>query len=113
MYCINCHCTNHKVKTCRNKKKEELIVVATEATTQASKPPSLLNNPSHIYGIVGHKLMNCPRFGEMQSIFKDKRIQSIESKLTIEVKMVIASVNMVDVNVTTHSKPNEEQVFKD
>ncbi len=48
---------------------------------------------------MGHKLMNCPRFREMQSMFKDKG--STESKPAINVKLIIASVNMVDVNVTT------------
>jgi hypothetical protein len=62
---------------------------------------------------MGHILTNCPRFGEMQSIFKDKGSQSIEYKLAIDVKTVIALVNMVDVNVTTHSKTDEEEVFKD
>jgi hypothetical protein len=62
---------------------------------------------------MGHKLMNCPRFGEMQSMFKDKGGQSIEFKLVAKVKTIIASVNMVDVNVTTQSKTSEEQMFKD
>ncbi len=57
--------------------------------------------------------MNCPRFGEMQSMFKDKGGQSIEFKLVAKVKTIIASVNMVDVNVTTQSKTSEEQMFKD
>ncbi len=78
-----------------------------------SKPPRPLNYPCHICGIVGHKLTNCPRFGEMQNMFKDKRGQTLESKPIIEVKTITALVNMVDVNLTTHSKTNEEQVFKD
>jgi hypothetical protein len=44
--------------------------------------------------------MNYPRFGEMQNMLKDKRGQTIESKLVDEVKAIIALVNMVDVNVT-------------
>ncbi len=84
MYCINCHHTNHNIETCRSKK-EEPIVAAIEATTKVSKPPRLLNYPCHIYGIVGHKLTNCPRFNEMQSMFKDKGSQSTKSKPTTEV----------------------------
>ncbi len=56
----------------QSKKKKEPIIVAIEATTQICKHPRPLTYPYHIYGIVGHKLMNCPRFGEMQSMFKDK-----------------------------------------
>jgi len=50
---------------------------------------------------MGHKLTNCPKFGEMQNMFKDKIGQTIESKPTIEVKVIISSINMVDVNDTT------------
>ncbi len=64
MYFTNYHHTNHNVETYINKKEEPIIVVI-EATTQVSKPPRPLNYPCHIYGIVGHKLTNCPRFREM------------------------------------------------
>jgi len=33
--------------------------------------------------------------------------------LTTKVKTIITSINMVDVNVTTHNMTIEEQVFKD
>jgi len=56
--------------------------------------------------------MNCPRFGEMQNMLKDKGGQTIKSKLVDEVKAIIALVTMVDVNVTIHNKASEEQVFK-
>jgi hypothetical protein len=50
---------------------------------------------------MGHKLMNCPRFGKMQDMFKDIGGRTIEPKLIIETKVTITLVNMVDVNVTT------------
>jgi hypothetical protein len=46
-------------------------------------------------------------------MFKDKGGKPAKSKLETEVKVVNASINMVDVNVTTQSKTSEEQVFKD
>jgi len=82
------------VETYRNKKKEEPTIVVIEATTQAYKPPRLVNYPYHIYGIVGHKLTNCPRFDEMQSMFKDKGSQSIKSKPVVEVKTIITLINI-------------------
>jgi hypothetical protein len=106
MYYINCHRTNHNVET--YKSKEEPTITAIEATTQVGKTPRPLNHPCHICGIVGHKLMNYPRFGQMQSMFKDKKGQSTKSKRSTKVKMVIVLVNMVDVNVTTQNKTNEE-----
>jgi hypothetical protein len=51
--------------------------------------------------------MNYPRFGEMQNMFKDKGGQSTKFKPTSKVKRVTTSVNMVDVNVTIHSKTSE------
>jgi hypothetical protein len=100
------------VKTYRSKKKEKPIVAPIEATTHARKPLRPLNYPCYICGIVGHKLKNYPRFGEMQNMFKDKGGQTVESKPTTKVKVVTASINMVDVNVTTRNKTNEEHMFK-
>ncbi len=84
-----------------NMLKEEPYVATIKATTQVGKPPKPLNYPFHICGTIGHKLMNCPSFGEMQTMFKDKGCKTIESKPTVEVKIVTISVNMVYVNVTT------------
>jgi len=70
------------VETYKIKKKEEPTIATTEATTHARKPLRPLNYPCHIYGIMGHKLKKCPRFGEMQNMFKDKGGQTIKSKPT-------------------------------
>jgi hypothetical protein len=49
----------------------------------------------------------------MQFVFKDKGGKFVESKLITEVKVTIASVNMVDVHfATTQNKAIEEHVFK-
>ncbi len=53
--------------------------------------------------------MNYLRFDQMQNMFKDKKSQSTKSKPATEVKMVIISVNIVDVNVTTRSKTSEKK----
>ncbi len=55
-----------------HKQKEEPTIVVVEINAQASKPPRPLNYPYHICGIVGHKLINCPKFSEMKIIFNDK-----------------------------------------
>jgi len=72
LYCTNYYHTNHNVETCRNKKKEEHTIITTETTIQIGKAPRPLNYVFHICGIVGHKLTNYLKFGEMQSMFKDK-----------------------------------------
>jgi hypothetical protein len=82
MYCTNYHHTNHNVKTCRSKKKEEPTITPIEANAQASKPPKPLNYSCHICGIMGQKLTNYPRFGEMQTMFKDKALEEILKSMT-------------------------------
>jgi hypothetical protein len=47
---------------------------------KANKPLRPLNYLYHICGIVGHKLINSPKFIEMKSIFKDKGGKTIERK---------------------------------
>jgi hypothetical protein len=42
-----------------------------------------------------------------------KEAKSTKFKPTVEETMVTASINMVEVNVTTRSKTSEEQMFKD
>ncbi len=46
-------------------------------------------------------------------MFKDKKGKFAKPKLIMKVKVTSASINMVDVHVTTRNKANEEQVFKD
>ncbi len=60
MYFTNRHCTNHNIETCKSKKKKEPTITTTKATIQIGKPPSPLNGPCHICGIMGHKLTNYP-----------------------------------------------------
>ncbi len=93
------------METCKsNKTKEEPIVAFVEPTTQASKPPRPFNFPCHIYGMVGHKLTNCLRFWEMQNMFKDKGGKTTKTKPKIEVKVAIASINMVSVTYSKQDK---------
>jgi hypothetical protein len=76
------------VETCRNKKREEPTIAITETTIQVGKALIPLNYPCHICGIMGHKVRNYLKFGEMQNMFKDKGSQTTKSKPTIEVKVI-------------------------
>jgi hypothetical protein len=98
VYCINCHHINHNVETCQIKKEEEPIIIVTKINAQVVKLPKPLTYLWQICGIVGHKLTNYHKFGEVQTIFKDKGKQ-------IKVKFVTTLINMVDVHMaTTNSK---------
>jgi predicted ATPase len=64
-HCTNYGQDNHNVETCKVKKKEEPIIATIKCTNQPLK--GLKNNlcVCHIYGLHGHKMMNCPKFVEM------------------------------------------------
>ncbi len=71
--CTNCGMTNHNVETCI-KKKEHTIM----ATTKAAQPNQKLQKTSlyayHICGLNGHKMIDCPKFIEMQKMFHGKSV---------------------------------------
>jgi hypothetical protein len=58
-------------------------------------------------------MTDCPKFVEMQKMFHGKFVIVVEVQLVIKTQIVIANVNVVDVNVTTKSKATKEHVFKD
>jgi hypothetical protein len=89
------------MEMCQNKKKEKPIVVTMEVNAQLIKPLKPLTYPYHICGMNRHKLTKRPRFNEMQTMFKDKGNQNVEKKHVADVKVTIASMNVVDVHVTT------------
>jgi len=58
-------------------------------------------------------MTNCPKFAEMQKMFHGKFVIVTKVQPIPKTQMIIANVNVVDVNVTTRSNSTEEQVFKD
>ncbi len=101
---------NHNMEMCKSKKEEPNVFVA-KVSAQASKPSKPLNYPCHICGTMGHKLTNYLKFVKMQTMFKDKGGKTIKNKSIAKVKVVNASINMVDVHVTTQSMAIEEQNY--
>ncbi len=110
-YCTNCGMNNHKVETC--KKKDETTMATIEATQQSEKPQKTFSYACHIYGLNGHKMIDYSRFIEMQKMFHGKSVTIIKVQHVVKIKTFITKVNVVDVNVTTRNKANEEHVFKD
>ncbi len=74
-YYTNCGMNNHNVETCRNKK-EQATLVATEATQQSQKPQKTSSYACHIYDLNGHKMIDYPKFIEMQKMFHGKSMNS-------------------------------------
>jgi len=61
MYYTNCHRTNHNVETYRIKRKEDLVHVVSEITTQQLKVQRLVRYSCHICGDTRHKIIDCPK----------------------------------------------------
>jgi len=61
-----------------------------------------------IFGLNGHKMINCPKFAKMQKMFHGKSMAIIKVQPIIETHIIIVDVNVVDVNVTTRSNAIEK-----
>ncbi len=72
-----------------------------EVNAQMTKQLKPLTYPYHICGLNRHKLTTRPKFNEMQTMFKNKGNQNVDKEHVANVKVTIASMNMVDVHVTT------------
>ncbi len=90
-----------------------MIVATIEATQHKKKPQKTSLYACHIYGLNGHKMIDYPKFIEMQKMFHGKFVTVAKVQPIGETQIVTVDVNVVDVNVTTRSKVIEEQVFKD
>ncbi len=106
-YCTNCGMINHNVEIC--KKKEQ----TTEAAQQNQKPQKTSLYAYHICGLNGHKMIDCPKFIEVQKMFHRKYVTIAKVQPIVETQIVITDVNVVDVDVIARSKATEEHVFKD
>jgi hypothetical protein len=94
-----------------SKYEKNLTMVMAKVNAQATKPPGQLTY--HIYGFIGHKLTICPSFSKIQNMFKDKGSKIVKNKHVGHVKVMITSINMVDVYVvTTRSKVTEIHAFQ-
>jgi hypothetical protein len=71
------------VETCR-KKKEKTIMASTKATQPNQKPHKTYSYACHIYGLNGHKMIDCPKFVEMQKMFHGKSMVITEVQPVVE-----------------------------
>ncbi len=114
MYYTNCHRTNHNVETCRVKRKEESILVVSDITTQHTRVYKHVRYSCHICGETGHKIINCPKYNDMQNMFKNKGLKTTEKPYVVEPKVTNPSIHIMDVNMAiTRSRVTEKQMFKD
>ncbi len=79
----NCGMTNHNLKTCR-KKKVQTTVTTTKVAQPSQKPKKTFSYACHIYGLNGHKMIDCLKFVEMQKMFDGKFVVVVEVQLVVE-----------------------------
>jgi len=107
-YCTNYGMINHNVETCK-KKKKHTIMATTEATQPSQKSQKTSSYACHICGLNGHKMIGYPKFiDEMQKMFQGKFVIIIKVQPIVVTQTITIDVNVVDVNVTTRNKANEE-----
>jgi hypothetical protein len=82
------------------------------ATIEAAQPSQKTQKTSsyacHIYGLNGHKMIDCPKFAKMQKMFHGKSVIVTKVQPITKTQTFIMDVNVVDVNVTIRSKVIEE-----
>jgi len=100
--------------TFRVKRKENLVPIVSKVTIQQIKVHRFVRYSCHIYGDIGYKIIDCPKYNDMQNMFKNKRVKPTKKRIVVEPKVSNPSVHMMDVNIAiTSNKVTEEHVFKD
>jgi hypothetical protein len=114
MYYTNYHMTNHNVETYRVKRKENPILVVYKVITRQIKLQKPMKYSYHICGDTKHNIIDCPKYNDMQNMFKNKGVKPTRKQVVVEPKVSNPLVHMVDVNMAiTESKVIEKHVFKD
>jgi len=73
-----------------------------------------MKSSCHICGDIGHKIIDCPKYNDMQNMFKNKGVKTIEKQIVVEPKVANPLVHIVDVNMAnTRNKVTKKQMFKD
>jgi hypothetical protein len=78
MYCTNCHMTNHNVETCKVKRKENFVHAVSKVIIQQIKVQKPMKYSYHICGDTRNKIVDSPKYNDMQSMFKNKGVKTIE-----------------------------------
>jgi hypothetical protein len=81
--------TNHNVETCRIKRKEDLVLIVFEVTTQHIKIQTFVRYSCHICGDTKHKFIESLKYINMQNMFKKKGMKPIDKQVVVEPKVSI------------------------
>ncbi len=53
----------------------------------------------HICGDIIHKIIDCPKYNDMQNMFKNKGVKPTKKQVVVAPKVPNPSTHMVDVNM--------------
>ncbi len=63
----------------------------------------------HIYGDIRHKIIDCPKYNDMQNMFKNEKVNTIDKQVVVAPKVANPLVHIVDVNMAIiRSKDTKE-----
>jgi hypothetical protein len=92
-----------------SQEKEDHVPAISHVSTQQIIVQRHVKHSCHICGDIRHKIIDCPKYSDMQNMFKNKGMKPIKKRNVVEPNISNLSVHMVDVNMTiTKSKVTEK-----
>ncbi len=85
------------LKHVESKEKEEFIPIVSEVTIQQFKVQRHVRYSYLICGDNGHKIIDYPKYNDMQNMFKNKRMKTTKKPFVVEPKVANPLVHIVDV----------------
>jgi hypothetical protein len=82
---------SHNVEICK-KEKKQIAVVTTKVTQPNQKPYNTSLYACLIYGLNGHKMIDCPKFAKMQKMFHGKFMAIAEVQPIVETQTTIIDI---------------------
>ncbi len=68
----------------------------------------------HMCSDTGHKIIHCPKYNDMQNMFKNKGVKTAKKPFVVEPKVANPSIHVFNVNMAiAKTKVIEGQNFKD
>jgi hypothetical protein len=92
-----------------SQEKEDHVPTVSQVSTQQIIVQRHVKHSYHICGDIRHKTIDCPKYSDMQNMFKNKGMKPIKKQNVVKPKISNPSIHMVDVNMAiTKSKVTEK-----
>jgi len=92
-----------------SQEKEDHVPAVSQVSTQQIIIQRHVKHSCHICGDIRHKIIDCPKYNDMQNMFKNKGMKPTKKQNVVKPKISNPLVHMVDVNMAiTKSKVTEK-----